>query len=203
MRKMNLFKSAALPGFSVRIVLYAVAAMAAFALVARPAYSAIIDIIAVGTIPQSAIFEGPATVTARTLTIKPGETLAWHYHPGYAFNAVKSGALTFEEGCGGTETLTPGQAFEEVDGHVHRAMNLSAEDAVVSNTFIVPQGRPTTVNIPGNVRRCGPPAEVNECKDGGWAQFDFPSAFENEGQCVQFVRHRPRVTLSVPLDPLQ
>ena len=82
----------------------------------------------------------------------PGETGAWHYHPGYAFNVVKSGTLTVEDGCGGEETLTPGQAFEEMDGRVHRAKNLSAtEDVVVYNTFIVPQGIPTTTrNIPGN-----------------------------------------------------
>jgi quercetin dioxygenase-like cupin family protein len=200
----NRFTSAALLRFRRRTVVYAVAVLAAVTLLAPAAYSAMVDVIAVGTIPQSAIFEGPATVTARTLTIKPNETLAWHYHPGYAFNAVKSGNLTVEEGCGGVETLTSGQAFEEIDGHVHRAMNLSpTEDAVVSNTFIVPQGRPTTVNIPGNERRCGPPAEVSECKDGGWAKFDFPAPFENEGDCVQFVRHRPRVTLNVPLDPLK
>lgn len=123
------------------------------------AYAATTVILAVGTIPHSEIFDGPATVTVRTLTIKPGEVLAWHYHPGYAFNVVKSGALTLEEGCGGEETLTPGQAFEELDGHVHRAKNLSAtEDVVVYNTFIVPQGKPTTVNIPNNERRCGPPS---------------------------------------------
>jgi quercetin dioxygenase-like cupin family protein len=203
MRKMNVFQSAECLGFGRRAVLYIVAALVAVALLTLPAYAAMMNIIASGTIPLSAIFEGPAMLTARTLTIAPGETLAWHYHPGYAFNAVKSGTLTFEEGCGGSESFSANQAFEELDGHVHRAMNLGATDAIVSNTFIVPQGRPTTVNIPNNERRCGPPAEVNECKDGGWAKFDFPAPFENEGDCVQFVRHRPRVTLSVPLDPLQ
>ena len=181
-----------------------VVTFAILVLSAAGVYAAVTLILAVGTIPQSAIFGGPATLTVRTLTVKPGESLAWHYHPGYAFNVVKSGTLTVEEGCGGGETLTAGQAFEEEDGHVHRAMNLSAtDDVVVYNTFIVPQGRPTTVNIPGNERRCGPPAEVNQCKNGGWTTFDFPSPFANEGDCVQFVRHRPRVVMPLPLDPLQ
>lgn len=167
-------------------------------------YSATTNILAVGTIPNSQLFQGPATVTVRTLTIKPGESLAWHYHPGYAFNVIKSGTLTVEDGCGGSEeTLTPGQAFEEMNGRVHRAKNLSAtEDVVVYNTFVMPQGKPTTVNIPGNERRCGPPEEVDECKNEGWLNFNHPQTFINQGQCTEFVRHRPRNTIPVPEDPL-
>jgi quercetin dioxygenase-like cupin family protein len=173
------------------------------ALLAFTAYASVTNILSVGTIPDSQLFGGPATVTVRTLTIKPGEVLAWHYHPGYAFNVVKSGTLTVEEGCGGEESLTPGQAFEEMEGHVHRAKNLSAtEDVVVYNTFIMPQGKVTTVNIPGNERRCGPPSNVDECKNDGWLKFSHPQPFGNQGQCIEFVRHRPRNTILVPEDPL-
>ncbi len=168
-------------------------------------YAAVTMVLAVGTIPHSELFDGPATVTVRTLTIKPGEVLAWHYHPGYAYNVVKSGTLTTEDGCGGEETLTPGQAFEETDGRVHRAKNLSTtEDVVVYNTFIVPEGRPTTVNIPNNERRCGPPSNVNECKDDaydGWAKFTHPRSFSNQDDCIQYVLQRPRIVLPVPEDP--
>src|SRR5918994_2795870 len=146
------------------------------------AYAATTNILAVGTIPNSQLFDGPATVTVRTLTIPPGEVGAWHYHPGYAFNVVKSGTLTVEEGCGGEESLTPGQAFEEVEGHVHRAKNLSAtEDVVVYNTFIMPQGKQPTRNIPGNERRCGPPSDADECKDDGWLKFNHPQTFGSQG----------------------
>lgn len=166
------------------------------------AYAATTVILGVGRIPHSEIFDGPATVTVRTLTIKPGEVLAWHYHPGYAFNVVKSGALTVEEGCGGEQTLLQGDAFEELDGHVHRAKNLSAtEDVVVYNTFIVPEGQPTTVNIPNNERRCGPPSDAGECKDEGWSKFSQPHSFSNQGECVDYVRHRSRVVLPLPEDP--
>lgn len=176
------------------------------------AYAAVTNILAVGTIPHSELFDGPATVTVRQLTIGPGETLAWHYHPGYAFNVVTSGTLTVEDGCGEEQTLQgtgnamnpANPAFEETDGRVHRTKNLSAtEDVVVYNTFIVPQGRPTTVNIRNNERRCGPPSDVNECKHGGWAQFTHPRRFRNQGDCVQYVRHRPRIVLPVPDDPLR
>ena len=181
----------------------AIAISVAVLLVGVTAYAAVTNILAVGTIPNSELFNGPATVTVRTLTIAPGEVLPWHYHPGYAYNVVKSGTLTVEDGCGGEESLTPGQAFEEMAGEVHRAKNLSAtEPVVVYNTFVIPAGLPTTRNIPNNERRCGPPSDANECKDGGWLNFNFPSSFESQGQCIDFVRHRPRVTIPLPEDPL-
>jgi quercetin dioxygenase-like cupin family protein len=173
-------------------------------LMAITAYAAVTVVLAFGTIENSQLFDGPAGVTVRTLTIAPGESLQWHYHPGYAFNVVKSGTLTVEDGCGGEEgTLTPGQAFEEMDGRVHRAKNLSAtEPVVVYNTFIVPGGKPTTRNIPNNERKCGPPIDANECKDDGWLKFNHPSSFLNQGQCIDYVRHRPRNVVPVPEDPL-
>jgi len=189
-------KSNKLKGFAIAVALGLV-------LLSITVYSASTNILAVGAMPESQLFHGPATVTVRTLTISPGESLTWHYHPGYAFNVVKSGVLTVEDGCGEEESLTPGQAFEEMDGRVHRAMNLSAtENVVVYNTFIVPQGKPTTVNIPGNERRCGPPESVDECKNEGWLKFNHPYGFINQGQCVDFVKHRSRNTIPVPEDPL-
>ncbi len=165
-------------------------------------YAQATNILAVGTIPHSELFDGPATVTVRTLTINPNTSLAWHYHPGYAFSVVKSGTLTVEDGCGGEETLLPGDAFEELDGRVHRAKNLSAtEPILIYNTFVVPEGKPTTRNILGNERRCGPPRDINECMDGGWANFTQPRSFADQGDCVQFVRHRPQNVIPVPEDP--
>lgn len=163
------------------------------------AYAATTVILAVGTIPDSEFFGGPATVTVRTLTIPPGETGAWHYHPGYAFNVVKSGVLTVEDGCGGPdENLTPGQAFEEVEGHVHRAKNLGTEPVVVYNTFVVPQGNATTNNIPNNERLCGPPINIDECQRDGWMKFTHPQSFADQGECIKWVLHRPRTTVPVP-----
>lgn len=43
---------------------------------------------------------------------------------------------------------------------IERRTSVGREDAVVYNTFIVPKEKPTTVNIPGNERRCGPPSDV-------------------------------------------
>ena len=138
------------------------------------AYAATTVIVAVGTIPHSELFDGPATLTVRQLVIAPGEILAWHYHPGRAYNVIKRGTLTVEDGCGQEEQFKAGQAFEETELHVHRAKNLGSEEVEVYNTFIVPEGNPTTVNMPNNERRCGPlvPAITLEstrfCPGGSW-----------------------------------
>jgi len=148
------------------------------------------NILVEGTIPNSKVFGGPVQVMVRTLTIKPGDKLPFHYHPGYAFNVVKSGALTVEDGCGGVETLTPGQGFEETDGRVHRGRNLTDTDVVVYDTFIIPQGKPTTVSLPDDERRCGPPQDVKECENDGWRKFTHPQSFTNKEQCLSFIRGR-------------
>ena len=33
----------------------------------------------------------------------------------------------------------------------------------------------------------GPPANKDQCKNGGWAAFTIPRAFKNQGDCIQFV----------------
>jgi quercetin dioxygenase-like cupin family protein len=160
--------------------------LASLALCGVIAYAATTNPLAVGTIAHSELFNGPATVTVRQFIISPGETLAWHYHPGRAYNVIKRGTLTVEDGCGEVEVLTPGQAFEEVEGRVHRARNLGTEELEIYNTFIVPQGSPTTVNIPGNERRCGPPRNVGECQSN-WVSFTHPRTFANQGDCIQYI----------------
>lgn len=63
----------------------------------------------------------------------------WHYHPGHVYNVVKRGTVLVEDGCGEVEMFTKGQAFEKIDGRVHRAVNRGTVDAVEYNMFIVPQ----------------------------------------------------------------
>jgi hypothetical protein len=61
---------------------------------------------------------------------------------------------------GAIEKFSPG-------GAALGAFGTSGRDLVV-----VPPGGPTT---------------KDECKHGGWVSFDFPRAFKNQGDCVQFV----------------
>jgi hypothetical protein len=95
---------------------------------------------------------------------------------------VNRGAVTIEDGCGGSETYGPGQAFEQIGGRVHRAVNYSAETVEEHNMFINPQSDlRLTVNIPGIAPLCGPPLGVNECRNDGWMKFTFPRGFSNQG----------------------
>ena len=157
-------------------------------LLSIPAYSSTTEIIAVGTIPHSELFDGPATVTVRKLIIEPGEVLPWHHHPGRAYNVILSGTLTAEDGCGGEEVLTMGQSFEEVIGRIHRAKNLGTVPVVVINTFIVPQGSPTTINTPNNQRLCGPPETADECRNARWMNFTHPRVFTSKSDCIHFFK---------------
>lgn len=54
-----------------------------------------------GTSDHIGLWNGPSTLTARTLETKVGETTGpWHYHPGYVYNVVREGTITVEDGCG-------------------------------------------------------------------------------------------------------
>ena len=137
--------------------------LTAVALLGVTAYAAVTNVLAVGTIPHSELLGGPAAVTVRTISFAPQEVGAWHYHPGPLFNVVTRGTVTVEDGCGGDEATFAYQ------------------------TFVIPLGQPTTINVPGNERRCGPARSINECKDGGWANFTHPRSFGSQGDCMQFV----------------
>ncbi len=155
-------------------------------------------ILGVGDTPHSEVIDGPARLTARRLLIPPGTPpSAWHYHPGTLLSVVGNvgsampdvnrGAVTIEDGCGGQETFAPGQAFEQIGGRVHRAVNYSGETVEEHNMFINSlEDTRLTVNLAE--RRCGPARSVNECKDDGWMNFTFPRSFSNQGDCIQFVK---------------
>jgi quercetin dioxygenase-like cupin family protein len=141
--------------------------------------------VAFGTIPFSEAFNGPADVVINQITMQPGETIPWHYHPGRAYLIVKSGTLTKDDGCGGSELLTAAQAFEEPIPHVHQVRNTGTVPAEFFVTFIVPAGQPRTINTGGPL--CGPPTNKDQCKADGWMTFNFPRSFENQGDCVSYV----------------
>lgn len=162
-----------------------IAGLTALLSVTAPASTS--TVIAVGTNQFSALLGGPAVVTVRQLTIAPGEVLSWHYHPCRVVTVVKQGTLTVQDGCGGMEVFTVGQAFEEELFRVHHGMNLGTEDVVTIQTFIASPGFPTTVQIPGNQPLCGAPSAVEECKNGGWMSFSFPRTFNSQGDCEQYV----------------
>lgn len=149
-------------------------------------YAAVNVTIATGVMEDSPFVEGPATVLMRTLTIAPEEVLGWHYHPGIgAITIVKQGTLVVEDGCGFETVYNTGDAFLEPPGRVHRGMNLSTvQEVITAQTFVVPLGSPTSVST---TQRCGQPATVAECRADGWRSFDHPRTFVSQGDCEQFV----------------
>lgn len=168
-------------------------------------YAAIPTILAVGKSDYIGLAGGPATLIARHLVTPAGETTgAWHYHPGYVYNVVKSGTVVVEDGCGEVKEYSAGQAFETSDGRVHRAYNLGEVDAVEYNMFVNIGANNSTLTklIPNNQRRCGPPSTVNECTGSGYLRFNHPTTFANQGRCIAYVNGRRTITLLVPEDPL-
>ena len=98
---------------------------------------------------------------------------------------VQSGTITEDSGCGGSEVLTAGEAFEEAIPRVHQVRNEGTEPAVLFATLIVPSGQPLAISTGGPL--CGPPTNKDQCKDNGWMHFNFPRSFENQGDCVSYV----------------
>ena len=165
-----------------------IAAALGVSLVAITAFAAISEVIAVGTMAHSDLFGGPATVTMRRLTITSGEVLGWHYHPGVgAYTIVMRGRLFVEDGCGGEQVFTAGQAFLEHPNRVHRGKNQDVEPTETLQTFIVPTGVPISVSTE---QLCGPPAVVQDCRGNEWMKFTHPRKFRNQGDCVFYVAAR-------------
>lgn len=160
----------------------ALAAAMGASLAAITAWAAITDVLAVGTMAHSDLFGGPATVTMRRLTVTSGEVLGWHYHPGVgAYTIVTRGRLFVEDGCGGEQVFTAGQAFLEPPNRVHRGKNQDVEPTETLQTFIVPAGVAISVSTE---RLCGPPAGVQDCRGTEWMKFTHPRKFRSQGDCV-------------------
>lgn len=161
-----------------------VAGLGAVLLVGVTVYAATSVISGVGTIAHFEPFDGPATVTSRSLFINANEVLGWHQHPGIALTIVKTGTLTVEDGCGGEVVYPQGTAFIEPPGRVHRG-KAGAVAVETVQTFIVPAGSAFSVNVP---QACGAPQVVDECKGDGWINFTYPRTFSSQGDCMHYVK---------------
>jgi quercetin dioxygenase-like cupin family protein len=85
------------------------------------------------------------------VTIQPGGTLGWHYHPGPSFVIVKSGTATFY--MGNDPTCTPhviptgGTLFEPAN-LVHIVRNEGTVPLVNVVVQLVPTGGPRLISVP-------------------------------------------------------
>jgi len=93
---------------------------------------------------------GRTDVVVREITIAPGGSTGWHYHPGQLIAVVKSGTITRTLSDCSVETTSAGAAFVEPAGthHVHIGRNLGTEPVVLYVTYVLPEGSPLSVDAP-------------------------------------------------------
>jgi quercetin dioxygenase-like cupin family protein len=79
--------------------------------------------------------------------VAPGAAAPRHSHPGYEFNYVLKGALTFENDGEKPKTISAGQATFTPRGHIHKVTNASSsEPAQLVVVLIHEEGQPLAVN---------------------------------------------------------
>ncbi len=88
----------------------------------------------------------------RELTIAPGGTTGWHYHPGQIFGLIKQGTLTHYDGdgCSVDGVYNAGDAISEGSGpgYVHEGRNEGPVPVVMWVLYIKPAGSPLAVDMP-------------------------------------------------------
>ena len=88
-------------------------------------------------------FAIPATIQVQKFTLKPGETIPWHFHKGVSYVILSRGTLTEQHLVGPgkceSEELKAGSAFVESPGQVHSVTNSGPYDAVISWSTIFPK----------------------------------------------------------------
>lgn len=78
--------------------------------------------------------------------IPPGLSAARHSHPGYEFNYILKGAVTFQPDGEKPFTLKAGQGMYNKRDHIHKVWNASAtEPAQLVAVLIKDQGKPLAI----------------------------------------------------------
>ncbi|QFZ18895.1 cupin domain-containing protein [Saccharothrix syringae] len=100
------------------------------------------------------IFEhvvGDTDYVLREVTIAPGGTTGWHYHPGPVYGYVKEGLLNhYDSSCASDGVYRAGQVISEASGpgYVHIGRNLSDKPLVIEAFYQNPVGQPLAVDAP-------------------------------------------------------
>ncbi|WP_415952182.1 cupin domain-containing protein [Streptomyces sp. KLOTTS4A1] len=112
-------------------------------------------VLAKGTSGDTLQFEakGRTDVTFRTVTIAPGGTTGWHYHPGQVLAVVKQGTLTRTLADRSVEVSPPGSTVLEPGGahDVHVGRNLGTTPVILYVTYLLPEGSPLALSAPAPV----------------------------------------------------
>ena len=85
----------------------------------------------------------PGTVQIQAFTMKPGDTVPWHYHKAISYVILERGTLTEQHIIGpdqcASEELTAGSAFVEPPGLVHSVTNTGKDAAVIWWATVFPK----------------------------------------------------------------
>ncbi|WP_059016773.1 cupin domain-containing protein [Mycobacterium sp. M26] len=101
------------------------------------------------TLAQSSL--GGKDYITKEITIAPGGTTGWHYHPGQVFGVIRAGTLThYDSGCSVDGVYQPGDPITEGSGagYVHEGRNEGPVPLVMWVLYIDPAGSPLTVDMP-------------------------------------------------------
>jgi hypothetical protein len=123
--------------------------MLAGSVLATPASNFVGAPLARGTVSESVHFntgevkfqtKGSVLIATNTVTIQPGGSSGWHFHPGVTLVSVASGSVVrYDAHC--TATLFPtNSAFVEAGNHPLLVRNEGTIPAVNIVTFLVPAG---------------------------------------------------------------
>jgi quercetin dioxygenase-like cupin family protein len=112
-----------------------------------------------GTIPQYDFgvagpgYPVPATVQIHAFTMKPGDTVPWHYHKALSYVILAHGTLTEEHLVGSdnceSEDFTTGSAFAESPGQIHTVTNTGNSVAVIWWATVFPKSDGIVEFAPG------------------------------------------------------
>ncbi|WP_236794618.1 cupin [Amycolatopsis sp. GM8] len=94
---------------------------------------------------------GDTEYVLKEITLAPGGSTGWHYHPGPVHGLVKQGVLTHNESdCGVDGLYHRGQPISEESGpgYVHIGRNLGSTPVVLEVFYQDPVGSPLAVDVP-------------------------------------------------------
>ncbi|GHH28216.1 cupin domain-containing protein [Lentzea cavernae] len=94
---------------------------------------------------------GGTRYVLKEITIAPGGSTGWHYHPGPVKGVVTKGELTHHESdCSVDGVYRPGQFITESSGtgYVHIGRNLATTPLVLTVLYENPAGDPLAVSTP-------------------------------------------------------
>jgi len=85
----------------------------------------------------------PGTIQIHAFTMRPGDTVPWHFHKGVSYVILARGTLTEQHVVGpdqcASEEVPAGSAFVESAGQVHTVTNTGRDSALIWWATVFPQ----------------------------------------------------------------